>query len=171
MDRLKRALTRARRREGKVAIMFMDLDNFKVVNDSLGHKTGDRLLVTASKRIRTFLRPEDTVARLGGDEFVFLLEDTDLDGASRVAERILEELRAPFYLGGRGFFVTVSIGIAVGGGNGKHAADLLRDGSTPSEVCCPPTNSCRSPKRQASSYPSARQCSRKPVVGRSGGTR
>jgi predicted signal transduction protein with EAL and GGDEF domain len=83
--------------------------------------------VTASKRIRTFLRPEDAVARLGGDEFVFLLEDTDLNGASRVAERILEELRAPFYLGGRGFFVTVSIGIAVGGGNGKHAADLLRD--------------------------------------------
>jgi diguanylate cyclase (GGDEF)-like protein len=107
--------------------MFMDLDNFKVVNDSLGHKTGDRLLVTASKRILTFLRPEDTVARLGGDEFVFLLEDTDLDGASRVAERILEELRAPFSLGGRRFFVTVSIGIAVGGGNGKHAADLLRD--------------------------------------------
>jgi EAL domain-containing protein (putative c-di-GMP-specific phosphodiesterase class I) len=80
-----------------------------------------------SKRIRNFLRPEDTVARLGGDEFVFLLEDIDADGASRIAERILRELRAPFTLGRRQFFVTASVGITVGGGNEKHAAELLRD--------------------------------------------
>ena len=75
--------------------MFMDLDNFKIVNDSLGHRTGDRLLKLVSKRIRNFLRPEDTVARLGGDEFVFLLEDTDADGASRIAERILGNCGPP----------------------------------------------------------------------------
>jgi predicted signal transduction protein with EAL and GGDEF domain len=83
--------------------------------------------MSVSKRINSLLRPEDTVARLGGDEFVFLLEDTDADSASRVAERILEELRAPFYLGRRQFFVTASVGITVGGVNGKHAAELLRD--------------------------------------------
>ncbi len=106
----------------------MDLDNFKVINDSLGHKTGDRVLVAASKRIRALLRPEDTVARLGGDEFVVLLEDVeDADGAIRVAERISEKLRVPFSLGGRQLFVTASVGIVIGGVNGKHAADLLRD--------------------------------------------
>jgi diguanylate cyclase (GGDEF)-like protein/PAS domain S-box-containing protein len=126
-DRLKQALRRARRRRGEVAVLFADLDNFKVVNDSLGHKTGDRLLVAVSKRIRTLLRPGDTVARLGGDEFVFLLEDTDVAGAVRVAERVSEELRAPFSLSGRQLFVTASVGVSVGGLDGKHAADLLRD--------------------------------------------
>jgi len=126
-DRLRQALTRAKRREGGVAVLFMDLDNFKVVNDSLGHKAGDRLLVAASKRIRTLLRPEDTVARLGGDEFVFLLEDTGAQDALRVAERVLEQLREPFSLGRHRLVVTASIGIATGGANGKYAADLLRD--------------------------------------------
>jgi diguanylate cyclase (GGDEF)-like protein/PAS domain S-box-containing protein len=126
-DRLRHALSRAKRRQQAVAIMFMDLDNFKVVNDSLGHQTGDRLLKSVSKRLRNFLRPEDTMARLGGDEFVFLLEDTDADGASRVAERILGELRTPFTIGRRQFFVTASIGITVGGYNEKQAAEHLRD--------------------------------------------
>jgi diguanylate cyclase (GGDEF)-like protein/PAS domain S-box-containing protein len=126
-DRLKQALRRAKRRRGEVAVLFADLDNFKVVNDSLGHKTGDRLLVAVSKRIRTLLRPEDTVARLGGDEFVFLLEDTDVAGAVRVAESVSEVLRAPFSLSGRQLFVTASVGVSVGGLDGKHAADLLRD--------------------------------------------
>jgi diguanylate cyclase (GGDEF)-like protein/PAS domain S-box-containing protein len=126
-DRLQHALARVRRRQQSLAVMFMDLDNFKVINDSLGHKMGDRLLVAATKRLRGLLRPEDTVARLGGDEFVFLLEDTDMDSAILVAERILEKLRVPFSLGGRKFFITASIGIAVDGGNRKHTADLLRD--------------------------------------------
>ena len=126
-DRLRQALSRAERRQQTLSIMFMDLDNFKVVNDSLGHQTGDRLLKLVSKRISNLLEPADTVGRLGGDEFVFLLEDTDAAGASRVAERILGELRAPFTLGRRQFFVTASIGITVGGGNGKRAAELLRD--------------------------------------------
>jgi diguanylate cyclase (GGDEF)-like protein/PAS domain S-box-containing protein len=126
-DRLRHALVRAERRQQPLAVMFMDLDNFKVINDSLGHETGDKLLVGASKRIRSVLRPEDTLARLGGDEFVFLLEDTDLDGAVRIAGRILEKLRRPFSLRGRELFVTASIGITVGDGNGKRSADLLRD--------------------------------------------
>jgi diguanylate cyclase (GGDEF)-like protein/PAS domain S-box-containing protein len=125
-DRLRQALARTKRRQLSLTVMFMDLDNFKVINDSLGHKMGDRLLEAATKRIRSALRPEDTVARLGGDEFVFLLEDTDLDDAIHVTERILELLREPFSLGGRQLFVTASIGIAVGG-DGKRAADLLRD--------------------------------------------
>ncbi|MDP8948517.1 MAG: PAS domain S-box protein [Actinomycetota bacterium] len=126
-DRLRQALARAKRRSGEVAVLFMDLDNLKVINDSLGHEAGDRLLVTASKRIRSLLRPEDTVGRLGGDEFVLLLEDTDSDGAARVAQRILEKLRVPFSLGGRQLSVTASVGITVGDGNRKRAADLLRD--------------------------------------------
>jgi diguanylate cyclase (GGDEF)-like protein/PAS domain S-box-containing protein len=126
-DRLRQALVRAKRREDEVAVLFMDLDNFKVINDSLGHKAGDRLLVAVSKRIRSLLRPEDTVARLGGDEFILLLEDTDIQGAGRVAERISEQLKRPFSLGGRRLFVTASVGIATGGANRKYAADLLRD--------------------------------------------
>ena len=126
-DRLRQALARTKRRKQFLAVLFMDLDNFKVINDSLGHKVGDRLLVAATKRMRRILRPEDTVARLGGDEFVFLLEDTDVDSAVHVTERLLEQLREPFTLGGRQLFVTASIGITVGGGNRKHAADLLRD--------------------------------------------
>jgi len=126
-DRLRQALARAWRRRQPLAVMFMDLDNFKVINDSLGHETGDKLLVMANERIRSFLRPEDTVARLGGDEFVFLLEDAGLDGASRIAERILEMLRRPFYVGGRDLFVTASIGIAIADGGGRRSTDLLRD--------------------------------------------
>ncbi len=126
-DRLRQTLARIRRRGLSLAVMFMDLDNFKVINDSLGHRMGDRLLVAATKRIRSVLRPEDTVARLGGDELVILLVDTDLDGAIHVAERILEKLRLPFSLGGRQLFVTASLGITVDDGNGKNASDLLRD--------------------------------------------
>jgi diguanylate cyclase (GGDEF)-like protein/PAS domain S-box-containing protein len=126
-DRLRHALVRTKRRRQPLAVMFMDLDNFKVINDSLGHKIGDRLLVAATKRIRNVLRPEDTVARLGGDEFVFLLEETDLNGAIHAAERILELLRKPFKLGGRRLFVTASVGIAVANGDGRRTADLLRN--------------------------------------------
>ncbi len=95
-----------------------------MIHDSLGHKAGDRLLVAVSKRIRSLLRPEDTVARLGGDEFIFLLEDTDIQGAGRVADRISEQLKRPFSQGGRRLIVTASIGLATGGANGKYAADL-----------------------------------------------
>ena len=126
-DRLRQALARAKRRGGEVAVLFMDLDNFKVVNDSLGHKAGDRLLVAASERVRSVLRPEDTLARLGGDEFVMLLEDADAREAIRVAERVLGRLRDPLSLSGRRLVITASVGVANGGAGGKYAADLLRD--------------------------------------------
>jgi diguanylate cyclase (GGDEF)-like protein/PAS domain S-box-containing protein len=131
-DRLRQALTRVKRRGSRVAVLFMDLDNFKVINDSLGHKAGDRLLVAASKRMRALLRPEDTVARLGGDEFVFLLEGTSASHAIRIAERLLQQFRKPFTLSSRKLVITASIGIvmsdtvATESVNGRNAADLLR---------------------------------------------
>jgi diguanylate cyclase (GGDEF)-like protein/PAS domain S-box-containing protein len=134
LDRLEHALTRARRREEGVAVLFLDLDNFKVVNDSLGHATGDELLVKVGERLRRALRPSDTVARLGGDEFAVLLED--LDGgmgqaqwkARRTARRIAEALQPPFALGGHKMVVTASIGVAFPYREDLRAAeDLLKD--------------------------------------------
>lgn len=130
MDRLEQALVRAERRSNKTAVLFLDLDNFKVVNDSLGHDIGDMLLVVVARRLRSCLRPEDTVARLGGDEFTILLEDASLSGAIWVAGRISESLRNPFDLEGYEVFVTTSVGIALGGDPGgecANPADLLRD--------------------------------------------
>ena len=128
LDRLKHLLKRIERwgDAGKVAVLFTDLDNFKYVNDSLGHEAGDELLVGVAGRISSCLRPEDTVARLGGDEFVVLLDGVaDVEEASAVAERIARELEAPFDLNGQEVFVTTSTGIVVGGPD--TAEDLLRD--------------------------------------------
>jgi diguanylate cyclase (GGDEF)-like protein/PAS domain S-box-containing protein len=127
MDRLRHALSRAKRRKDEVAVLFMDLDNFKVINDSLGHRAGDKVLVAASKRLQSILRPEDTVARLGGDEFILLLEGITVTAAVHATERVQQRLRAPFSVSGRPLFITASVGIAIGGVNGKQAADLLRD--------------------------------------------
>ena len=126
-DRLRLALKRARRRRGEVAVLFVDLDNFKVVNDSLGHEAGDRLLIAVAKRLRAIVRPEDTVARLGGDEFIFLLEDAGLERAAGIAERILTKLGSPVALKGRRVYATASIGMALGGAETERAEDLLRD--------------------------------------------
>jgi diguanylate cyclase (GGDEF)-like protein/PAS domain S-box-containing protein len=128
VDRLKQALPRAERRSTKVAVLFMDLDNFKVINDSLGHEAGDELLVGVSKRLLRCLRPEDTAARLGGDEFVVLLEDlVDTGEAMRVAKRIMSGLQAPFTLDGRNTFVSASVGIALSDSGQSQSAELLRD--------------------------------------------
>ena len=128
MDRLGHALARKERAKGEVAVMFMDLDNFKHVNDSLGHEAGDDLLVEVAARIRGSVRPEDTVARLGGDEFAVLLEDVGgEDGAVEVAERIARELSPPIRLGGREVFVTPSIGVALGGPDKTRSDGLLRE--------------------------------------------
>ena len=126
-DRVWQAVARAKRRQRPFAVLFMDIDNFKVINDSLGHAAGDRVLKAASKRIKDALRPEDTVARFGGDEFILLLEDTDAADATHVTERVQEQLRAPFTIDGRRLFVTASVGVAVGGLNGKGTTDILRD--------------------------------------------
>lgn len=126
-DRLGRALSRSGRRGGQVAVLFLDLDNFKLVNDSLGHETGDELLVAVGRRLQGCLRTSDTAARLGGDEFVVLLDvDNGAAEASLVADRILGALRAPLVLRGREFVVNTSIGIALGGASDR-AGDLLRN--------------------------------------------
>ncbi|MEJ7742493.1 MAG: GGDEF domain-containing protein [Nocardioidaceae bacterium] len=126
-DRLEHALTRVERGDGGVAVLFMDLDNLKVVNDSLGHTAGDQLLIALAGRLRGCLRPVDTVARLGGDEFTILLEDVVNSGApTRLAERIAEILRQPFVLSGREVYVSASIGIALSGPTKLHPDDLLR---------------------------------------------
>jgi diguanylate cyclase (GGDEF)-like protein len=114
MNRLEHALAPGRRRESRVAVLFMDLDNFKFVNDSLGHEAGDLLLSAVSSRVQTCLRSEDTIARLGGDEFAILIEDVKYTSEpAYVAERIVEELQAPFTLGGQLVVITPSIGIAI----------------------------------------------------------
>jgi diguanylate cyclase (GGDEF)-like protein/PAS domain S-box-containing protein len=131
MDRLGQALRRTRRRHKRIAVLFMDLDGFKVVNDSLGHEVGDLLLTLVAQRLRRCLRPEDTLARFGGDEFVVLIEAVD-DPAQvvQVAERITEELRRPFIMEGRELYVTASIGISLGGARTHDTDDLLREADT-----------------------------------------
>src|SRR5919112_1005881 len=127
MDRLEHALTRANRRGSKVAVLFTDLDSFKVINDSLGHKAGDQLLVAIAERLKACLRPEDTAARLGGDEFTILVEDIASVGeVVRIAERIAEILRPPFALEEQEVFATVSTGIALNSTAQEQPADLLR---------------------------------------------
>jgi len=113
MERLSHAIARSKRRkEYLFAVLFLDLDRFKVVNDSLGHQVGDELLVAVARRLHHCLRIEDTVARLGGDEFAILLENiSDISDAGRIAERIQEELAAPVNLSGYEVFTSVSIGI------------------------------------------------------------
>jgi diguanylate cyclase (GGDEF)-like protein/PAS domain S-box-containing protein len=127
-DRLGHALTRAARRKVSVAVLFLDLDRFKVVNDSLGHDVGDQLLAAVGRLLRDCVRRGDTVARLGGDEFTILLEDvaTTAD-AAHVAERIMAAMQAPFRLAGHEVCVSASIGIALSGGHTAEPEDLLRD--------------------------------------------
>ena len=129
MERLGLALKRAERHEDYLfAVLFIDLDRFKVVNDSLGHQVGDQLLVAIARKLETIVRSADTVARLGGDEFVILLDPIkDINDAVQVAERISIELRLPFYLEGREVFTTSSIGIALSLTNYNQGSELLRD--------------------------------------------
>ena len=131
MDRLGQALRRTRRWHNQVAVLFMDLDGFKVVNDSLGHEVGDLLLTVVAQRLRRCLRPEDTLARFGGDEFVVLIEALDDPAqAVQVAERITEELRRPFIIEGRDLYVLASIGISLGDARTHDPDDLLREADT-----------------------------------------
>jgi diguanylate cyclase (GGDEF)-like protein len=127
LDRLEHALSVAARRQTSLAVLFLDLDQFKVVNDSLGHAAGDELLAAVAPRIEQALRPGDTVARFGGDEFAILAEDIGNErGATRVAERIAEMLARPFILREREHFVSASVGIAIGEGS-EPPESLIRD--------------------------------------------
>jgi diguanylate cyclase (GGDEF)-like protein/PAS domain S-box-containing protein len=127
MDRVAHALSRTERRHGRVAVLFLDLDRFKIINDSLGHGIGDRLLGEVGQRLLCCLRPQDTIARLGGDEFGVLLEDIlEVRDATVAAERIANALHAPFLFEGREMFVTTSVGIALGSTRGGDPEELLR---------------------------------------------
>jgi diguanylate cyclase (GGDEF)-like protein len=127
LDRLQHALSVAGRRQTAIAVLFLDLDQFKLVNDSLGHAAGDELLAAVAPRIEGALRPGDTVARFGGDEFAILAEDIGNErGATRIAERIAEDLSRPFVLREREHFVSASVGIAIGGGM-EAPEGLIRD--------------------------------------------
>ena len=127
-ERLERDLRRASRGDYQFAVLFIDLDRFKVINDSLGHAAGDELLVEMANRLGACLRPGDTVARLGGDEVTILLEDIqDPATATRVAERILEALGYPFEIAGQDVVSSGSIGIAFSSPAYQSADDVLRD--------------------------------------------
>jgi diguanylate cyclase (GGDEF)-like protein/PAS domain S-box-containing protein len=126
--RLETALREARAGKHRVAVLFLDLDNFKLINDSLGHHTGDQLLVEVAQRLRSCLRGADTVARQGGDEFTVLLENVVRPAeAQQVAERMLESLRTPVRLDNREIFVAASIGMAVSGAGQSDPDTLLRN--------------------------------------------
>jgi diguanylate cyclase (GGDEF)-like protein len=127
MDRLGQAVQRLRRRQSQAAVLFLDLDRFKLVNDSLGHAIGDELLAAAAPRLKQTVRATDTVARFGADEFGILLEDIGGEqDAIEMAQRIASVFTRPFVLDGDEHFVTTSIGIALALG-GERPEDLIRD--------------------------------------------
>jgi diguanylate cyclase (GGDEF)-like protein/PAS domain S-box-containing protein len=127
-DRVDHALVRAARHGTCVGVLFLDLDNFKTVNDSLGHTTGDELLIAVAERLRACLRATDTAARLGGDEFAVLIEDVQAEAeVIRTAERMIGALQQPFQPSGREIFISASVGIAFGG-LGSNSDQLLRNG-------------------------------------------
>lgn len=126
-DRLEQALALARRSGHHVGMMLLDLDDFKIINDSLGHSAGDKVLCTISQRLRGTVREADTVARLGGDEFVILLpEMAHIGDAKRVAEKVIEAVREPVEAGGHRYMLGASIGIAVFPDNAANAESLLQ---------------------------------------------
>jgi len=133
LDRLQHLLQRGRRVLGTpmFALLYLDLDRFKAVNDSLGHQMGDELLIGTARRLERCLRPGDTLARLGGDEFTILLDEISCQAdATGVAERIREELTAPFMLRGHEIFTSVSVGIALSSEGYESPNEMLRDADT-----------------------------------------
>jgi diguanylate cyclase (GGDEF)-like protein/PAS domain S-box-containing protein len=131
-DRLEQALSRRERHhDSSMAVLFLDLDRFKLVNDSLGHDTGDRLIVEVAQRLREVLRPTDTIARIGGDEFVILVEDLDdRDEATTLAERVRAAVGVPFRLKEGNVVPSVSVGIAFAEEHHHSPQQLLREADT-----------------------------------------
>ncbi|MET0164809.1 MAG: diguanylate cyclase [Vicinamibacterales bacterium] len=127
-DRLTQAIALSRRRGSKVALLFLDLDRFKPVNDSLGHAIGDKLLQSVAQRLTACVRASDTICRLGGDEFVALLSEIeDVDAATHCAEKLLTAVAVPHLVGGHEVHVTVSIGISVCPNDGRDAETMLKN--------------------------------------------
>ena len=127
-DRLQHAISRAERMPTTLAVLFVDLDDFKTVNDSLGHSEGDLLLIAVAERLRAGVRAGDTIARMGGDEFAILVEDpTDGETPVDVARRLLTQLEPPFVHGGKELFVRASIGIATTRSRDHTADEVLRN--------------------------------------------
>ncbi|MGA7672170.1 MAG: PAS domain S-box protein [Nitrolancea sp.] len=131
LDRLEHALDRSQRTGVPLAVIFFDLDNLKIVNDSLGHGLGDALIIEVGRRVNAGLRKSDTVARLGGDEFVILVEEVgDVAGALRVVKKIESILNKPIMLDGRSVQVTASLGIALSRDGGSLPEEIIRDADT-----------------------------------------
>ena len=124
-DRLQQAIHKAIRQKSHFAVLFMDLDGFKAVNDTYGHHTGDQLLLQVAKRINDAKRGEDTVARLGGDEFVLLIDPGEPEDAAMLAQRLVENIRLPYVLGRQTVHVSASIGIAIFPENGLTEHELM----------------------------------------------
>lgn len=130
-DRVTVALSHAQRDRMRLAVLFLDLDRFKVINDSLGHNVGDQLLQAVAARVQSCLRESDTVARLGGDEFTLLLPSLQKsDDAAPVAQKLLEAMRLPFSIEGREFYITTSIGISLYPEDGLDAEALIKNADT-----------------------------------------
>ena len=131
LDRLSQILMEVQKNHVKAAVFFLDLDDFKKVNDSLGHEVGDKLLIEAAHRLQQALKKNDTVGRLGGDEFIVLISSLDDESdALAIAERLLQAFRKPFKLEGRDLILTLSIGIAISPKDGTCASVLLRNADT-----------------------------------------
>jgi diguanylate cyclase (GGDEF)-like protein/PAS domain S-box-containing protein len=126
-DRMERAISGAMRREANIAVFYLDLDHFKVVNDSLGHQVGDRLLQIVAGRLRVATRGDDTIARMGGDEFVIMLNNiSDEEAAAGIAQKIIDELTRPMTIDNEELHITPSIGISLCPQDGRDAQELLK---------------------------------------------
>jgi len=127
-EQLKHSISMAERTERNLAVMYMDLDGFKMINDTLGHPTGDKLLVEVSKRLVQTLRQSDTVARLGGDEFVIMVENLEEDDSTDIiAQKIIGAFKQPFNLNGQDCFITTSVGVAIYPTDGKEADTIIKN--------------------------------------------
>ncbi|MEP6896086.1 MAG: GGDEF domain-containing protein [Chloroflexota bacterium] len=127
-DRLRQALARAARHQGVVAVLFMDFDGFKSINDRFGHDNGDKLLAHMAERMQSQMRSEDTVARLGGDEFTVLLaNETSAGAAGLVARRLLDEISMPYMINDVAVTISASIGIAISTSDNLQPEDLVRN--------------------------------------------
>ncbi len=128
MDRLEQAMAEDRRNNSKTAVLFIDLDGFKAVNDSLGHDAGDAVLIGVAKRIKTVIRESDTAARIGGDEFILLLRNAkEREDAARVALEIVTKISEPFLINGQVVKIGASIGIAFSPSDGASPEEILKN--------------------------------------------